>query len=156
MLFRSWILYELVQNGEIYNPKSCYAYKDRSGKLHMGPAWDFDMCLQTLYYERGLTLKNTVWYGGLFKNQSFVDLVKHRWNEHKSVLQTIPDYIDIRFSEIEESADINSKIWPINLWYIEAPFRNGEEGMTHRESVEEVKRKYNVRFNIVDAAINSL
>lgn len=151
-----WILYELVQNGEIYNPKSCYAYKDRSGKLHMGPAWDFDMCLQTLYYERGLTLKNTVWYGGLFKNQSFVDLVKRRWNEHKSVLQTIPDYIDTRFSEIEESADINSKIWPINLWYIEAPFRNGEEGMTHRESVEEVKRKYNVRFNIVDAAINSL
>ena len=51
---------------------------------------------------------------------------------------------------------MDSKIWPINLWYIEAPFRNGEEGMTHRESVEEVKRKYNVRFNIVDAAINSL
>jgi len=33
---------EMVYNGELGHPKSTYMYKDKDGKISMGPLWDFD------------------------------------------------------------------------------------------------------------------
>lgn len=153
-----WIIYELALNTELMNPKSCYMYKDRNGKLFAGPIWDFDWCLSSTYtynYKQGLLLTNRVWYSGLFKNNQFVDAVKKRWREAKSELSTIPDYIENKYLKVRESAEINCTIWPINvsLFY---PFTNGEETMKYRESVDELKRKYQVRFSIMDEAITNM
>ncbi|MDE6543117.1 MAG: hypothetical protein K2K76_04035 [Muribaculaceae bacterium] len=56
---------------------------------------------------------------------------------------------------MRESAEINCSMWTINvsLFY---PFTNGEETMKYRDSVDELKRKYQVRFGIMDEAITNM
>lgn len=74
--FAKWfILFELTGSYEPNNPKSCYMYKDRKDKLKAGPAWDFDWHTFTPG-KSVLLINNALYYGKLFENKEFVDVLK--------------------------------------------------------------------------------
>lgn len=147
-----WFVHELTQNGEPGHPKSSYMYKDRDskgGKLKAGPVWDFDWGTfipgATSFY-----IKNAIWYNRLFLDSDFVALVKSRWSSFKNKFDEIPAFIDSQAALIKNSAEINSRIWPVTST------ENGDESLGFDEAVERMKRAYQERVAWLDNAINGM
>lgn len=143
-----WVVNELVGNWEPNHPKSSYMYKKRNGKIYAGPAWDFDW--GTFTGSTGWYNKGAIWYAYLFRYPEFVKRVKERWQVNRSVLATIPDYIQYISNEIEISSVYDCELWPI---YITV---NGDEQMSFTKSVERLRQNYLNRFKWIDENISSL
>ncbi len=100
---------------------SVYMFKDKGGKLHFGPLWDFDLSSGNVNYEdRGLpnywfSMANNrnVWFNGLMKNNEFRVLFKERWLEiREEILPSMFDYISERRKLIYKAALANDALYP--------------------------------------------
>lgn len=147
-----WFVHELAQNGEPGHPKSSYMYKDRDsrgGKLKAGPVWDFDWGTftpgATSFY-----IKNAIWYNRLFLDSDFVASVKSRWSSFKNKFDEIPVFIDSQAALIKNSAEINSRMWPVTSTV------NGDESLSFDEAVERMKAAYQERVAWLDNAISNM
>jgi hypothetical protein len=99
---------EIVGNGELGWPKSVYSYKDKNGKISMGPLWDFDWA-----YASGGThtfFKNYAGYSNkhsFFKrflnDPIFLAKYKERWNEKYNDLFDVLNFINDLSKGIEKS-----------------------------------------------------
>lgn len=145
-----WIVYELVQNAEPNHPKSSYMFKGRNDVLKAGPLWDFDWeTFRDPARGQQWLIKNTIYYGDLFKNQDFVKRVKERWNKHKSKLESVTDFIDQAYAEIKESGENNGRMWT-------APdYPNLEGSLSYSEAVERLRRSYVARLKWMDSQISN-
>ncbi|MDE6542397.1 MAG: CotH kinase family protein [Muribaculaceae bacterium] len=144
-----WLVYELAFCGEPGHPKSSYMHKDRGGKLKAGPIWDFDW--GSFYtFETRWRNQGSIYYNDLFKKHEFVAKVKERWETAKLSLVTIPDYIDKRYLEIQESAELNGKMWPISIVV------NQDEKLSVTDAVERMKTRYTQRFEWMDQQIQAM
>ena len=78
---------------------SFYMYKEAGGKLHLGPAWDYDQSCG-LSSHGGTTYKGWyagsehAWYSALLEMPEFRKLVKNRYNAKKKELTAVIDSID--------------------------------------------------------------
>lgn len=84
---------------------STYLYKSPSGKLKMGPYWDFDGAMDNSTNEMGemdiLVIQYYPWFENLLQLDSFVKLIDERYHElRKTVLNE--DYI---YNFIDEAQD---------------------------------------------------
>src|SRR5690606_2547891 len=76
--FINWFLVqELVKNQDAQSYSSIYYYKDRNGKLGMGPLWDFDLSMGNVDYSvavnpLGWWIRHGPWFVELFKDPAFV------------------------------------------------------------------------------------
>lgn len=80
----SWVKFylvnELMDNGELGHPKSCYfTYENSTDTFKAGPVWDFDWAASST--SNPVRLKNTIYYNALFKSHFFTDRVIEIWNE---------------------------------------------------------------------------
>ena len=91
-----FLINELAHNADAYRI-STFMYKDRGGKLNMGPVWDFNLSLgndeqqfryspETWIYQYNQYLPNDLWlvpfwWDRLTGDPMFRNLVKQRWNE---------------------------------------------------------------------------
>ena len=88
-----WFVHELTLNGEPRWPKSSYMYKGRNGKLFAGPVWDFDWgtfipdCFS-------YCINGAIWYNRLFDDPTFVNTVKKKWTETKTLFENVVQEID--------------------------------------------------------------
>ena len=94
--FVDWMLVqEVVGNYEPFHPKSCYMYKDRGGKLFMGPLWDFDYGTFKPNYNTTPVYHYSIWYGYMMNNATFKAKVRERWPAAKAAFEavaaTLPD-----------------------------------------------------------------
>ena len=154
-----WIVYELAQNWEPNNPKSCYMHKDINGKIKAGPVWDFDW--GTLSFvenpdaKEHIFLKEAIWYVRLFRDPYFVTVLKERWNELYPALQTVPDYMDEKRGQIRKSADINFQLWDITVGK-SRKIINGDELLTFDDAVDLLKANYLTHLETMNREINEL
>lgn len=144
-----WLLQEITQNWEPNHPKSSYIYKKRNGKLYAGPAWDFDY--GTFNPNQGWYNSEAIWYKYLLSYPEFTQILKDEWNKHRSSLYAISDYIDVQYELISESSKCDEQIWPIIGSNV-----NGDESLTHKESVNRLKSNLINRLKWIDQHINSL
>ncbi len=116
--FVNWyLLNELTRNYDSQFVTSCYCYFDESGKLYMGPVWDFDTCYGIQDPEtQGYRVKNAPWYDQLFDCPDFVRLVCERWTELKK-----NGLIDAFYASIRQTADrialsekMNHALYPVS------------------------------------------
>lgn len=143
-----WIVYELVQNAEPAHPKSSYMYKDRNDVLKAGPLWDFDWdTFRDPARGQDWLIKNTIYYGDLFRNQDFIKKVKERWAIHKPRLDLILDFIDRTYAAIRGSGEINTRMWQANG----SP--NMEDGLSYPSAVDRLRRSYEARLKWMDTQI---
>ncbi len=124
--FIDWYIQnELAKNYDAAFVTSSYCYLDEAGMLHMGPVWDVDVCFgnQDVTYpdttDNGLNYYNYrsdkgAWYMGLFRDETFVSMLKSRWTEIKMLgyLQEMVEEIDQLRSTLAQSQRLDNSRWP--------------------------------------------
>lgn len=154
---------EIVMNGELLHPKSVYLYKDKDGKISMGPLWDFDWAFNwssdwafkyyeyaSDYYEytatffksyEGYLIKNIYhdFFARFFEDPVFGAKFKERWNEKYAEILDVVDFIDSLGAKLEQPAEENFKIWN--------PSNN------YGEQIKKMKEWWNNRVNRLNEEI---
>ncbi|MCD2502346.1 CotH kinase family protein [Clostridium sp. NSJ-145] len=120
-----YIVQEVMKNKDAQSFSSIYLYKDRNGKLGMGPVWDFDLsggnsddneCKDPSNWY----IRQGQWYSCLFKDPIFAQKVEERFKEVEGTLRSLNSKIDSISNSIEESRIKNFERWKIigtnSLW----------------------------------------
>lgn len=113
-----YIIQEFLANNDMCS-RSTYLYKDKGGKLTMGPVWDFNnVCnnyLSKEYSTEGFNFtQNRIWYEMLFKDENFVKKVQKRYkNLRKTYLNEnyLIKYIDETVEYLGDAIQRNYKVW---------------------------------------------
>lgn len=123
--FINWfIVQELMKNEDAKVFSSIYYYKDRGGKLGMGPLWDFDLAAgnndySDSKYPTGWWVKDGPWFNRLFEDPNFRAKVKQRWNEVKgNDINKIAANIDKTALYLKTTQAKNFTRWPILNQYV--------------------------------------
>ena len=139
--FVDWyIVNEIAKNTDAVWHSSVYLYYDPAdGKMHMGPAWDFDIAFgntkfNPMVYETGFFVSESGWYQALFNDAEFMSRVKKRWLE---VREELTDAVETGIQEMADelcvSAEINFEKWDILGRYV-WPNPNGYDVRTSYQS----------------------
>lgn len=123
--FVSWYLVnELFKNNDAVFYSSVYLFKDKNGKLSIGPVWDFDIAAGNIDYSHCMYtyswwVRNSLWISRLFQDPAFKARVKARWNELKQLhINTLPNYIENQAAKLNIAQGYNFKKWDILGMYI--------------------------------------
>jgi len=156
------ILVELTKNIDGFR-LSTYMYKDRGGKITMGPAWDYNLSLGNADYLNGwiptgwyydlLNAGQYPWWRQLFEDPWFQRCYADRWFElRRSLFRTsrLLEYIDDTAKLLDEAQRRNferwnilgRRVWP--NWYI---------ANTYREEIDWMKDWLEDRLNWMDSQI---
>lgn len=117
-----YILNEFVGNSDAFLA-STYFYKDARGKLHIGPVWDFNNCLDNFFYElpaETFIVSERGWYSQLMKSERFVKKVIRRYQKlRKGVLSDsyLTDYIGETERWLGSGVERNFKVWGYSFDY---------------------------------------
>ena len=141
-----WLVMELTGNYEPNHPKSCYMYKDKGGRLTMGPVWDFDW--GTFTSSEWYAVNECLYYGRLFQDPSFVSLVKERWSLLEENFRSLPDYILGRAEQISASEAMNHEMWPITAVV------NMDEELTFKAAVNRMTDMYQSKLEWLDSQLS--
>ena len=119
-----WFMFvnELTGNGDFYNenysdeykgPHSTYLYKDKGGKLTMGPVWDFDYL--TFVPSRSAQWaganRSGYYYMSLCKDPVFRARLLELWDLYKKNLTGFEAYVRSMASTISMSEEFNTTMW---------------------------------------------
>lgn len=143
-----WLVMELTGNGEPNHPKSCYMYKDKGGKLKMGPVWDFDW--GTFIRMDFFTIQGALYYGRLLQDRSVIETAKQRWNMYVEEFRKLPDFIRTEAERIRNSEQINHKMWPITQVV------NKDENMSFDDAVESMIDAYECKLEWMELAFTNM
>lgn len=98
--FVDWMLVqEVVGNYEAFHPKSSFMYKDRGGKLFMGPLWDFDYGTFKSNYSMTPIYHYAIWYGYMMADPEFKARVRERWPAVKAAFESVAAQIPTNTTE---------------------------------------------------------
>ncbi|MBQ3068668.1 MAG: CotH kinase family protein, partial [Clostridia bacterium] len=120
--FIDWYLInEVFKNTDSGFLSSVKLFKDKDGKLFMGPVWDFDIgagavAYSSIHKPTGWRTRDTercAWYKSLFEMDSFVAAVEKRWADlhENGILDGIFSDIDGLTAYLRASADDNYALW---------------------------------------------
>lgn len=143
-----WLIYEICVNHELANPGSVFLWKDRGGKLHAGPVWDFDWGTFSFNAspaaQSGLFMQWAWWYGRLFDDPYFKALASERWEILKPKFETVFYFIEREREYISTSWDKNFKMWNIGTNI------NGDEWLAKDEAIDRMVDITRKRIDIID------
>lgn len=142
-----WCVNELMDNGEIKHPKSCYFTFDSENDIFKaGPVWDYDNA--SLWKNSGCRLQNTIYYNALFKSPVFKNRVKTLWEQYSDSIN-IESKVEAFRNEINLSADLDEMIWGVN--------HNPQDLVCsdYNEHIDFVKKVLKRKFTVVSDEINS-
>ena len=139
-----WLVYELTSTGEPTHPKSVYMWKDRGGKMHAGPVWDFDYFTFQPYYNYSLINTNAVWNDRIINDAANGPAILRRWNDSREKYKDIIQEIDRQYEAIRESAEYNATLWPLSMNI------NRDDALSVKDAVARMKGYYETKFNYMD------
>lgn len=143
-----WIINELMSDGELHHPKSCYFTFDNTKKmLKAGPVWDFDWA--SLSKPKSTSLKNTIYFDALFKSPAFINKVKEIWTECSAKI-SIDSQIETLRSQIYKEQINDTKRWGTH---------NDPSGISRENFdayVDFLKETLNEKYEIVKTEIEKL
>jgi spore coat protein CotH len=122
--FINWFFVnEYVKNQDSRDFSSIYYYKDRGGKLGMGPVWDFDLSLGNVDYSVSKQpldwyVRDATWMLPLIRDKAFRTKVKARWEAVRPSVKAMLTDIDATKKRLELSQQQNFKRWPILNKYV--------------------------------------
>ncbi len=151
---------EICDNKEIETPMSTYMYKDKGGRISMGPLWDFDggFGYDYRYNHYVPPMARTPFndfFKRLFEDPVFLAKYKERWNSKYNDIASIPDFMDETASRIGKSAEQNFQTW----WYrANAPWVDNHpaEPNDFLASVAKLKDYYKARIAYLNTEINKV
>ncbi|GAA4315863.1 CotH kinase family protein [Mucilaginibacter gynuensis] len=156
--FINWfIVQEIFSNVDARDFSSIFYYKDRGGKLGMGPLWDFDLSAGNNDYSdsrhpTGWWIKEGPYFSRLFQDPAFRAKFKARWNAVRNgAIQDIFTDIDATSAKINLSQRQNFITWPILNKYV---WPNQFVMGTYPEEVKQLKKWLNERLVWMDGEIS--
>ncbi len=139
-MIKWFIVSEVFKNVDSKNFSSIYFYKDRGGKITMGPIWDFDLgagnaahCEDCMYPE-GWYILNNYWFARMYEDTDFKEKLKTMWNQYKPYADKLVDVLEDVSEVIQASQKINFEIWPDfgdPRWAVAPGFDSHEEHLSH-------------------------
>jgi spore coat protein CotH len=139
---------------------SQFYYKDRGGKLKMGPIWDMDLSFGNVAYEDGYKPEgwrgervggpHYRWFKRLFEDADFLQRYIDRWGELRTnvfATSNVLARVDAMTAQLDEAQARNYKRWT-NLGVKIHP--NSFVGKTYREEVDWLKNWIGKRLAWID------
>jgi len=126
---RWFIVNEIFRNVDAQMWSSCWMYKPRGGKLHMGPLWDFDIAAGNIDYNNayetaGWWIRDAPWISRLFEDPAFAARAREVWNEIKAdQLPALFDSIPADAAVLQQAQLNNFQRWPILETYVWPNYR---------------------------------
>lgn len=147
-----WLVFELTMNHEPNNPKSCYMYKDRLGKLFAGPLWDFDWGTFIPSRAGSFQIKGAMYYPELFSDYYFVSRLKEKWSEYKEAgtFSAVGAFIDQTAAEVRKSGVKNFAMWESDQTI------NGDEHDDFDTAIGKLKNAYLSKLSWLDTQISNM
>lgn len=137
-----YLINELARNCDAQMYASVFLYKERNGKLKMGPLWDFDIAFGNINYNNayvidGLYMIKGKWFHRFAKDEEFTQKVRARYDEIKPVFDRIPEIIRKNADILIASGAIerNFQKWNIlgtYVWPNYSPYPTTYEGELQR------------------------
>ena len=128
--FIRWFLVnEVFRNYDARMATSCWMYKPRGEKLHMGPLWDFDIGAGNINYGDGFMttgwwVRSGPWFSRLFEDPAFASRARQMWNEIRDAqLAEMMQSIRARASTLQQAQLNNFQRWPTLENYVWPNFR---------------------------------
>jgi hypothetical protein len=142
---------------------STFMHKDRSGRLNMGPIWDYNLSFgnanyldgqsPTGWYNTQIGGTDYPWYERLFQDPAFAQRYIDRWVSLRTnalatdrVLALVDDYA----RQLEEAQQRNFKKWRILGTYV---WPNAFIGATYAEEIGFLKEWLTSRLNWIDSTM---
>ena len=158
----SWVDYcitnELSGNSDAW--WSTYMSKERNVDYFVaGPVWDFDIAFNNDNRISNATLRlmaeaahdPKTWINRFMQDETFKAAIKARWNEKKSELFKINDYIDRLVEQINMSQQANFRRWSI---YQQSLGHAGPAPSSYEEAIRILKKYFNDRYEFLDKEFN--
>ena len=161
-----FIINELFRNIDGFR-NSTYMYKDRDGKLTMGPIWDFNLSMGNAHFNQGwktdgwLIYTNPVpfWWDRLLQDKNFTQKLAKRWQAlRKDVLATskLLDAIDQTAKYLSEAQQRDYQRWSShghNAFGSRLVTNRGRRA--YAQEVQQIKRWLQARLKWMDTHIAS-
>ncbi|MBI4585246.1 MAG: CotH kinase family protein [Planctomycetes bacterium] len=138
------ILVEMTKNIDGFR-LSTFMFKDRGGKLNMGPIWDYNLCLGNANYLNGWTTdgwyysqlsgNDYAWWPRLFQDPNFVQKYIDRWTElrrDRFATGKLLASVDRNVGILSEAQVRNFQRWPVLGTYV---WPNQFIGNTYQEEI---------------------
>ena len=150
--FICWMfVQEVVGNYECFHPKSAYLHKDRSGKLVMGPLWDFDYGTFKKDYRSTPVYHYSIWYPQMLQNGTFKARVKELWPIVRPLLRDVANtYVDARAAAIKASVERDWAAWPTSN------NANLDINLSFDAAVASLKAALNSRIDQMTGEVNNM
>lgn len=123
--FIRWFLVnEVFRNIDARMAASCWMYKPRGEKLHMGPLWDFDLGAGNVNYSNGQQttgwwVHDAPWFARLFEDPTFAARARQIWNEIRDEeLAQMMQSIRTRAASLQQAQLNNFQRWPTLESYV--------------------------------------
>lgn len=162
-----YILQEFLCNNDMCN-RSSYLYKDRLGKIHMGPVWDYNNVLDN-YIRLDLDsseflFTDRLWYDRLLTDEAFNRQVRKRYKQLRKTFlseEYLMNYIDETVAYLGDSIERNYQVWGYsfdaeNLSSRERLSPIERNPKSYEEAVEDMKTFIRERGRWMDANIDAL
>lgn len=161
-----FIINELFRNIDGFR-NSTYMYKDRDGKLTMGPIWDFNLSMGNASFNQGwktdgwLIYTNPVpfWWDRLLQDKNFTQKLAKRWQAlRKDVLATSKflDAIDQTAEYLSEAQQRDYQRWASHGHNAFGDLSLTNRGrLVYEQEVEQIKRWLQARLKWMDTHIAS-
>jgi len=164
------LLVEMGRNVDGY-VLSTYLYKDRGGKLTMGPIWDYNGALGNAdYFEswdpEGWHWSNPefpadnptayCWYERLFEDPNFQQVYAQRWQEFRKgslATEALLADIDVVAALLAEPSQRNFERWPVLGEYVWPNAEGWDERDTYQKEVDYLKSWLTERTEWMDSAV---
>ena len=112
---------EITINADFFNFfSSVFSYKDKGGKINMGPLWDFDNGFaKSAYHDhiffttRTFLLPRLDFINRFFEDPVFLVKYKERWNKKYDEIFTIAEFIETLGESIRTAVIEDAKRWNI-------------------------------------------
>ena len=159
-----FIINELFKNTDGFR-FSTYMYKDRNGKLNMGPVWDFNLSMGNTVFHQGwetdswLIYTNPVpfWWHRLITDDNFKQKLVRRWKTlRKKELSNsaLFEEIDQTVEYLSEAQKRNYQRWPVLRHPLFAS--PGPGPTTYQGQVDSMKAWLKTRLQWMDTNIEKL
>jgi len=148
---------ELFKNTDAQFYSSVYLYKDRNGKLNIGPLWDFDISAGNINYNScdypiGWWIRDSKWIHRLFADPAFKSAADARWNELKtSFIPELMNSITTKKTLLESSQRLNFYKWSILDKYI---WPNAVITGSYEGEINYLSNWLEARINWIDGQVN--
>ena len=155
---------DIVFNGELMHPKSVFAYKDKGGKISMGPLWDVDWGYGYVgghtyfsdYPHPSWGSSNTMntpkheFFRRFFEDPVFLVKYKERWNEKYGDIVHVLELIENVGEMIRTAVTEDSKRWNISGGYWSGYDTN------HVRQIENMKNWWTRRTKWLNTELNKV